>query len=89
MFISNPAPAPVCMYVQSLSHVWLFEKPQTVAHQVPLSMGFSRQLTWILQVTYSWSKLPCPPPGHLPKPGIKPVFPASPALAGGFLTTAW
>ena len=27
--------------------------------------------------------LPCPPPGDLPDPGIKP---ASPALAGGFFT---
>ena len=27
--------------------------------------------------------LPFPPPGDLPSPGIKPVSPASPALAGG------
>ena len=32
-----------------------------------------------------WSGLPCPPPQDLPNLGIKPV---SPALAGGFLTTA-
>ena len=32
--------------------------------QAPLSMGFSRQKYW--------SGLPCPPPGDLPKPGIKP-----------------
>ena len=44
-----------------------------------LSMGFSRQ--------ESWSGLPFLPPGHLPDPGIKPVSPVSPALAGGFLTT--
>ena len=31
-----------------------------------------------------WSGLPCPPPGDLPDPGIKP---ASPALAGRFFTT--
>ena len=30
----------------------------TVAHQAPLSMGFSRQ--------ECWSGLPCPPPGDLP-----------------------
>ena len=35
-----------------------------VAHQAPLSMGFSRQ-------DY-WSGLPCPPPGDLPNPGIRP-----------------
>ena len=29
-------------------------------------------------------RLPFPPPGHLPKPGIKPTYPVSPALAGGF-----
>ena len=36
----------------------------------------------IFQAIY-WSGLPCPPPGHLPDPGIKPM---SPALAGGFFT---
>ena len=35
----------------------------TVAHQVPLSMGFSRQ--------EYWSGLPFPSPGGLPNPGIK------------------
>ena len=49
---------------------------QTVAHQTPLSMGFSRQ--------EYWSRLPFPSPGDLSDPGIKAVFPA---LAGGFLTT--
>ena len=34
-----------------------------------------------------WSGLPFPPPGDLPNPGIKPMSPASPALAGGFFTT--
>ena len=48
----------------------------TVAHQAPLSMGFSRQ--------ENWSGLPFPSPGDLPDPGIEPV---SPALAGGFFTT--
>ena len=36
---------------------------------------------------HSWSRLPFPPPGHLSDPGIKPTSPASPVLAGGFLTT--
>ena len=35
-------------------------------------MGFSRQ--------EYWSGLPCPPPGDLPDPGIRPMSPASPAL---------
>ena len=37
----------VCVCVcQLLSHVRLFATPQTVAHQAPLSMGFSRQKQW-------------------------------------------
>ena len=32
--------------VKSLSHVWLFVTPWTVAHQAPPSMGFSRQEYW-------------------------------------------
>ena len=50
----------------------------TVAHQVPLSMGFSRQ--------EYWSGLPCPPL-DLPDPGTKPTSLTSPALAGGFFIT--
>ena len=40
-----------------------------VAHQVPLSMGFSKQ--------EYWSGLPFPFPGDLPDPGIKPRSPPS------------
>ena len=57
-----------------------FETPWTVARQVPLSMGLSRQ--------ESWSGLPFPPLGDLPDPGMEPTSPASSALAGGFFTTA-
>ena len=56
----------------------LFATLSTVAHQVPLSTGFSRR--------EYWSGLPFPPPEDLPDPGIKPVSPASLALAGGFFT---
>ena len=52
--------------------------PWTAVSQAPLSMGFSRQ--------EYWGGLPCPPPGDLPDPGIEPVFPVSPALAGKFFT---
>ena len=31
--------------------------------------------------------LPFPPPGDLPDPGIEPVSPVSPVLAGRFFTT--
>ena len=61
-------------------HVRLFETLWTVAHQAPLSTGFSRQ--------EYWSRLPCPPPGDLPEPGIKPLSFLSPALVGRFFTTS-
>ena len=60
-----------------LNHVRLLVTPWTVAHQAPLSMGFSRQ--------EYWRGLVLPSPGDLPDPGIEPV---SPALAGGFFITA-
>ena len=44
----------------------------TVTRQAPPSMGFSGQ--------EYWSGLPCSSPGELPNPGIKPVYPMSPAL---------
>ena len=61
--------------VQSLSHVRLFVTPWTVAHQVSLSMGFSRQ--------EYWSGLPCPPPGALPDPGIELAAPVSVSYTAG------
>ena len=50
--------------VKSLGRVRLFATPWTVAHQAPLSMGFSRH--------EYWSGLPSPSPGDLPDPGIEP-----------------
>ena len=61
------------------SHVRLCTTLWTVACQVPLSVGFPRQ--------EYWSGLPCPLPGDLPDPGIKPLSLISPVLAGGFYTT--
>ena len=49
---------------QSLSHVWLFATPRTVACQAPLPMGFSRQ--------EYWSGLSFPTPGDLPDQGSNP-----------------
>ena len=60
--------------VQSLGHVQSFATPWTVAHQAPLSMGFSRQ--------EYWTGLPCPLPGDLPKQGIEL---RSPILQAGSL----
>ena len=62
--------------VNLLSPVQLFETPWTVAHQVPPSMGFSRQ--------EYWSGLPFPSPGDLPKPGMEP---RSPTLQAEALTS--
>ena len=66
-------------FLSCFTYVLLFVTLWTTAHQAPLSMGFSRQ--------EYWSRLPCPPPGDLPDPGIKLASLMSPALAGGFFTT--
>ena len=50
----------------------LFATPWSVAHQAPLCMGFPRQEYWS---GFQFSSL-----GDLPDPGIKPTYPASPAL---------
>ena len=50
----------------------------TIAHQAPLSMGFSWQ--------EYWSGFPWPSAGNLHNPGIKPCSLMSPALAGRFFT---
>ena len=68
----------VCM-PSPFSHVCFFATLYTVAHQAPLSMGFSKQ--------EYWSGLPFPSPGDLPDPGMEPTSLMSPALAGGFFTT--
>ena len=54
--------------VKSISRVHLFVTPWTIAYQVPLPLGFSRQEYWI--------GLPFPSPADLPNPGIKLGFPA-------------
>ena len=69
----------VCVCVCALSrfsYVRLCATLWTVAHQAPLSIGFSRQ--------EYWSGLPCPPSGDLPNPGIELV---SLALTGRFFIT--
>ena len=62
-----------------ISCVPLFAIPWTVAHQAPLSRGFSRQ--------EYWSGLPYPPPRDLPNPRVELASSMSPALAGRFSTT--
>ena len=50
----------VCVRTRSVMSEY-FVTPWTIAHQAPLSMGFSRQKYW--------SGLPCPSPADLPDPG--------------------
>ena len=54
---SSPRLMHACVLLSRFSHVQLFATPWTIAHQAPLSMGFSRQ--------EYWSGSPCPPPGDL------------------------
>ena len=54
--------------VKTLSRVQLFATLWTIAWQAPLSTEFSRQ--------EYWNRLPFPPPGYLPDPGIEPGSPA-------------
>ena len=70
--------SPLCVRVKSLlSCLTVCDPMDCIAHQAPLSMGFSKQ--------EYWSGLSCPPPGHLPHPGIEPTSLMSPALADGYL----
>ena len=75
----------LCMCVYVLIHyIRLFVIPWTVAHQAPLSIGFSRQ--------EYWSGLACSLPGALPHLGTEPASFTSPALSGRFFTastTTW
>ena len=66
--------------LSSFSCVQFFVTLWNCSLQAPLSMGFSRH--------EYWSGLPCPPPGDLPDPGMEPAPLMSPALAGGFFTSA-
>ena len=61
-----------CMHMHAcmLNRVHLFATPWTVAHQAPLSMGFSRQEQWSgLPFSPSWDhpdaeRQACPDPCH-------------------------
>ena len=62
------------------SHVQLFATLWTLAHQAPLSMGYSR--------SEYWNALPLPSPGDLPNPGIESVSLRSPALTSRLFITS-
>ena len=84
--LTNPEPCLLCeplntaFSVIQLCLTLVFATSWMVAHQAPLSMGFSKQ-------GYG-SGLPCPPPGDLPDTGMEPVSLMSPALVGRIFTTA-
>ena len=64
----------------TLSCLQLFATPWTATHQAFLFVEFFRQ--------ENWSGLPFPTPGDFPDPRIKLTSLGSPALTGGFFTTA-
>ena len=70
---SEKAYACVCV---CFSHVQLFVTSWAVAHQVPLSIEFSRR--------EYWTRLPFPTAGAFPNSGTEPMSLASPALAEGY-----
>ena len=65
---TGPPGKSLILSVCVLSHIHFFATPWTVAHQAPLSVGFSRQ--------EYWSGLPFPSPGDIPNLGTEPVSPA-------------
>ena len=69
---TSPFKAEGAHVLSCFSRVRLFVTLWTVAHQAPLSIGFSRG--------ECWSGLPCSPPGDLPHPGMEPTSRAPPAL---------
>ena len=70
----------LCAVRSHFSCVRLSATLWTIAHQAPLTTGFSRQ--------EYWSGLPCPSPVDLPNPGIEIASLISPALAGWLFTTS-
>ena len=78
-FKKNRKKESITHHCSSRNRVRLFATPWTVAHQVPLSMEFSRQ--------EYWSGLPFPSPEGLANPGTELKSSVSPALARGFFTT--
>ena len=65
----------MCMHACSIASV-MSNSLRPHGHQAPSSIGFTRE--------GYWSESPCPPPGDLPDPGIKPTSLMLPAMAGGF-----
>ena len=71
---------PECVCAKSLQSCPTLCDPMDCSPPGPSAHGFSRQKYW--------SGLPCPSPGNLPNPGIKPTCLKSPAVEGRFFTTS-
>ena len=69
-----------CM-LSCFNHVQFFVILWTVAHQGPLSIGFSRQ--------QYWSVLPCPPPRDLPDPGGDQTLASYVSCTGRWVLYHW
>ena len=69
------------MWSQSLSCVWFFVTPWTVACQAPQSMALSQQ--------EYWSRLPFPPSGNLPDPRKDPTCISYSPCAGRWILYHW
>ena len=77
--VSPALTTPETRCAKLLSSVQLFATLWMVVHQVPLSVGFSRQ--------EYWSGLLGPLGQDLPGPGTESASLISPALTGGFFTS--
>ena len=64
-FTTSTSCTRACVHAKSLQSCPTLVTLWTLACQAPLSVGFSRQ--------EHWSGLPCPPPGDLPNPAVKPT----------------
>ena len=74
----------VSWVLSNFTRFQLFAHPWTIACQVSLFTGFSRQ--------EYWNCFLCPPPGDLPDPGIQSATLTSPATAGQYFsisTISW
>ena len=83
LFEPNPYVSSACVNAKSLQSCPTLCNPWAIAHQAPLSLGFTRQKYW--------SGFPHPPPRDLPNPETEPASLMLLALAGGFFATsaAW
>ena len=77
-FLCAPVSWSPAYVLSQFSPIWLFMILWIIAHQAPLSMGFSRQ--------EYWSGLPCPPPGDLLDTGVELASACVSCIASRFFT---